>query len=299
MSVPPHRPLSGARTAFAVAAAGAAFLLVSAATRAGSGAPSRPPGWGAFSRTVAHIANGTVLALAPLFMLAGVAAILVGQVLSRRRRAEQERLNPLAKWKRLLRWGILLASLVAFRFMVQYGVVHLPAVHLPKFGGGSHPPAAATGHSSNGQASSTDWTIAIVLWIGLAAALVVAMRAHLRRRPLQKAAAMAGVDADQGIDYARLRDIADPREAVIATYAEMERTLAGRSLARDPAEAPREYLARIVHGLRRSRKAAGRLTGLYERARFSPHPVDSDMRGQAIDSLVSVDADVEKEVDPE
>ena len=245
MSVPPHRPLSAARTAFAVAAAGAAFLLVAAATRAGSGTPSRPPGWGSFSTAVAHIANGTVLALAPLFMLAGVAAILVGQVLSRRRRAEQRRLNPLAKWKRLARWAILLGSLVALRFMVHDGIVHLPSLQLFKFGGsGSHPRAGAGTHGAGGQASSTDWTIAIVLWIGLAAAMVVLLRRHLRRRPLPAAAAAAGPDADQGIDYARLRGIADPREAVIATYAEMERTLAGRSLARDPAEAPREYLAR-------------------------------------------------------
>lgn len=298
MSVPPHRPLSAARTAFAVAATGAAFLLVAAATRAGSGTPSRPPGWGAFSTAVAHTANGAVLALAPLFMLAGVAAILAGQVLSRRRAAEHERLNPGAKRKRLLRWAILLGSLVAIGFMVHYGVVHLPTMRLPKFGGGSHPQSGAAAHGANGQASSTDWTIAIVLWIGLAAALMVLVRRHLRRRPLPAAAAAAaGVDAGPGIDYARLRGIADPREAVIATYAEMERTLAGRSLARDPAEAPREYLARILHGLRRSRSAARKLTGLYERARFSPHPVDAGMRGQAIDSLVSVDADVEPDAD--
>lgn len=281
-----------------MAAAGAAFLLVAAATKAGSRTPSRPPGWNAFSTVAAHVANGTVLALAPLFMLAGVVAILVGQVLARRQRVERERLNPGAKWKRMLRWAIVMGSLVAIWFLIRDGVVHLRAVHLPKFGGSSQAPGGASAHGANGRASSADWTIAIVLWIGLAVAVVVLVR-RLRRRPLQPAATPAGLEADQGIDYARLRGIADPREAVIATYAEMERTLAGRSLARDPAEAPREYLARIVHGLRRSRSAAGKLTGLYERARFSPHPVDTDMRGQAIDSLVSVDTDVDKEVDPE
>ena len=199
----------------------------------------------------------------------------------------------------MLRWAILIGSLVAIRFMVHYGVVHLPSLQLPKFGsGGSHPPAGGrrarrqrTGvqHRLDDRHRAVDRP-----GRGAGGAGPPAPAARGRCRP---AAAAAGLDADQGIDYARLRGIADPREAVIATYAEMERTLAGRSLARDPAEAPREYLARILHGLRRSRSAAGKLTGLYERARFSPHPVDADMRGQAIDSLVTVDADVEPEAD--
>jgi hypothetical protein len=294
MSVPPHRPLSGPRTAFAVGGAAAALLIVSAATRAGSGTPSRPPGWNAAAAPAAHAANGLVLALAPLFMLAGIAAILVGQVLARRVRAEQQRLHPRSRWKRLLRWAILIGSVVAFREMVTHGVVHLPNLHnLILGGGGSNHSQSAGAHTAGGGATTTaDWSVAAIVWILLAAALVLVVRRHLRRRELATAEPVLQAQAQPGIDYDRLRGIADPREAVIASYAEMERTLAERRLARDPAEAPREYLSRIVHALRRSRSAAGSLTGLYERARFSHHPVGPAMRGQAIDALADVDADV-------
>ena len=69
-----------------------------------------------------------------------------------------------------------------------------------------------------------------------------------------------------GNDYASLRADPDARRAVIGAYAGLERTLSRRDLARTPAEGPREYLGRVVDSLRRSRSAAGRLTGLYERA---------------------------------
>lgn len=299
MSVPPHRPLSGARTACAVGGAAAALLIVSAATRAGSGAPSRPPGWTAVANAASHFANGAVLALAPVFMLAGIGAILLGQVLARRVRAEQQRLNPRSRWKRLLRWATLIGSVIAIRVLVAKGVVHLPSLHLSQLGGGgSSSPHGASAHANSGRASTTDWTVAVAVWILLAAAMVLLVRRHLQRR--QAAAVRLPVEAaaQPGIDYARLQGIADPREAVIAAYAEMERTLAGRQLARDPAEAPREYLARIVHALRRSRAAAGSLTGLYERARFSHHPVEPAMRGRAIDALSDVDSDIDEEPQP-
>jgi hypothetical protein len=298
MSVPPHRPLSGPRTACAVGGVAAALVVVSAATRAGSGQPSKPPGWSTVSSAAGHAANGTVLALAPVFMLAGVLAILAGQVLARRVRAEQQRLNPSSRWKRVLRWASIIATVIGIEYLVRAGIVHLPAVHLPTLGGGSTPPHGGGAHAASGRASTTDWTVAIVIWIALVVGLVILIRHHLnRRRAVAVAPAITG-DPDRGIDYDRLRGIADPREAVIATYAEMERTLAGRRMARDPSEAPREYLGRIVHGLRRSAAAAGRLTWLYERARFSHHAVDSAMRGAAIESLSDVDADVTVDEEP-
>jgi Domain of unknown function (DUF4129) len=53
-------------------------------------------------------------------------------------------------------------------------------------------------------------------------------------------------------------------------------------LARGVHEAPMEYLGRVtLHGHDRV-AAVHRLTGLFQRARFSRRPVDEDMRRRAI-----------------
>ena len=52
-----------------------------------------------------------------------------------------------------------------------------------------------------------------------------------------------------------LRAETDPRRAVIAAYARMERALAAYGLPRSPAEAPDEYLQRIFADLEVSRRA--------------------------------------------
>ena len=65
----------------------------------------------------------------------------------------------------------------------------------------------------------------------------------------------------------------------------MEQLFATYGLAaREPAEAPVEYLDRVLGELRASGAALGRLTGLFQRAKFSSHDVDESMRDEAIDS---------------
>jgi hypothetical protein len=80
----------------------------------------------------------------------------------------------------------------------------------------------------------------------------------------------------------------DPRAAIIAAYARMEQLFAARGFARDPAETSMEFLARCVGELRASGAALGRLTGLFQRAKFSTHEVDSAMRDEAIEALTQV-----------
>src|SRR5262249_54832097 len=88
---------------------------------------------------------------------------------------------------------------------------------------------------------------------------------------------------DESIDD--LRSEADPRKAVIAAYARMERVLARCELAREPFEAPREYLQRVVPELGGSSESAGRLTDLFEHAKFSVPPIDAGMKEEAIDAF--------------
>ena len=95
---------------------------------------------------------------------------------------------------------------------------------------------------------------------------------------------------DESLDD--LRAEPDPRRAVIAAYARLERVLAAHRLPRRPAEAPLEYLARMLDDLSVSPEAARRLTDLFERAKFSQHAVGTEMKEEAISALETVRDDL-------
>jgi hypothetical protein len=80
----------------------------------------------------------------------------------------------------------------------------------------------------------------------------------------------------------------DPRRAIIAAYARVERIFATYGLPRDPSEAPVEYLDRVLGELRASGAALSRLTRLFEWAKFSAHDVEPKMRDEAIGALLEV-----------
>jgi Domain of unknown function (DUF4129) len=85
-----------------------------------------------------------------------------------------------------------------------------------------------------------------------------------------------------------LRAEPDPRKAVIAAYARMERGLGAGGLARAPAETAMEYLRRVLTQRRVSPAAATRLTGLFEQAKFSDHAIGSSAKQDAITALEAV-----------
>jgi hypothetical protein len=92
-----------------------------------------------------------------------------------------------------------------------------------------------------------------------------------------------------------LRGERDPRRAVIAAYAQMERTLARHGYSRARSEAPFEYLARILRDLDVRDEAIRTLTGLFEYAKFSPHEIDGAMKEDAIDALLAIRDDLRRE----
>ena len=108
-------------------------------------------------------------------------------------------------------------------------------------------------------------------------------------RLLTRAAAAAelepfelGPDGDDEPDLAALRRERNPRRAVIAAYAMMERLMARDGLPRSAHEAPMEYLGRVTRAGHARVAQVHRLTGLFQRARFSDRPVDQDMRRRAL-----------------
>jgi hypothetical protein len=77
----------------------------------------------------------------------------------------------------------------------------------------------------------------------------------------------------------------DPRRAVIAAYAQLERVLAAHGLARVASETQEEYLTRILDQLDVDVRSIRRLTDLFAVAKFSQHLVDAEMREEAIETF--------------
>ena len=92
-----------------------------------------------------------------------------------------------------------------------------------------------------------------------------------------------------------LRRERDARRAVIAAYAQMERTLGAHGLRRNPADAPAEYLGRILRGLHVRDSAVRMLTELFEYAKFSPHDIDDTMKEKAIGALLAIRDDLQRQ----
>jgi hypothetical protein len=133
--------------------------------------------------------------------------------------------------------------------------------------------------------------IPVLVVVVLAAAGVAAYLVTSRRRErvgVRERPAAEQVAETLGDDFDDLRAERDPRRAVIAAYARLEAALASSGLPRRPAETPEEYVARILDALEVRRRPVGELTGLYERAKFSQHPVDETMRERAIAALLGI-----------
>lgn len=131
-----------------------------------------------------------------------------------------------------------------------------------------------------------------VLWAALAL-LVAAVAGWIWWRRTHPAAPFAlratAMEADvaESIDDAidDLESEPDARRAVIAAYARMEGAFGRHGLRRQASETATEYLHRILLGLTTRVEAVGRLTGLFEQAKFSDHPIDGRMKQDAIDAL--------------
>jgi hypothetical protein len=202
------------------------------------------------------------------------------------RRARQRR--PKTYGRALFVLGLLALAAALTAESLREGNTHLPHKLLQLVGlTSSH----RTHVAKPGKPVPFDWLPAIVvLAVATGVALVVTM--ILFRRPGRKPteaelAAQLSALLDDSLDD--LMAERDARRAVIATYARMERTLAGAGLPRAAAEAPLEYLGRVLRDLlHTSAEAVSKLTALFERAKFSHHEIDTTMKDEAIDALVSV-----------
>ena len=135
-----------------------------------------------------------------------------------------------------------------------------------------------------------EWTFFLAL--AVAGLVILVYMAFLRRankapreedaEDVLEPAVAAGVEA--------LESEPDPRRAVVKAWTAMEATLRGRGFGRRAVETPFEYLRRVLVELGAAAPAAGRLTSLFEEARFSRHEIDERMRGDAMAALADVRA---------
>jgi uncharacterized protein DUF4129 len=158
------------------------------------------------------------------------------------------------------------------------------------FGRPGEPLPPAPGAEARQYEPSLSWIpVAVVTGLVVAAAVayVVASR---RTRPIRDPQAELAEELAAALEDALddLRAEADPRRAIIAAYARLERVLAANGVARLGPETPDEYLLRVLRDLELTPAATGRLTALFTQAKFSNHAVDSTMKESAIAALEQV-----------
>ena len=243
----------------------------------------------------AWVAND-LLTIAVIAYALGAVALVVAFALAR-----GEWRPPTARsWvRRLLVFGVVLAALtlLGYRSLQHRNPTHArrTTAHQEQPSGRARRPATLPKLPAARRPARFDWILAAAVGGGvvLLAAVLLARRRGQPEEDDESDVAeeeLAAVVADTIDD---LRREADPRRAVIAAYARMERALAQHGHPRHPSEAPFEYLARILLRLRVRASAVNELTELFERAKFSAHEIDQPMKERAIAALVSVRDDLQ------
>ena len=130
-------------------------------------------------------------------------------------------------------------------------------------------------------------TLSVLLVGALVAAVAMRRRRGVRAAGTEEDAVLHALEESLD-DLRRERDV---RRAIIACYARMERALARLGRPRRPHEAPMEYLARVLAWVTGGGGAAGALTELFERAKFSVEPMGEHEKEQAIAALEQLRAE--------
>jgi hypothetical protein len=272
------RPRSAVVVLVLVALLAAVAIASSGSTPGGSGGARRPAEW----------LLDVLLSLFTVAMALGIVVLVLLLLLRPALLADED-----ARKRRPRSQLALLLSLCMF-----VGLLSLASWRLgsPDGNGSDLGPVfdgdAAAAPGREGRYEPTFQTIPVIVTLALGAiALVAYARASRTRprslfpRPPDLSAALA--DAIDGT-LDDLRAERDPRLAVIAAYARLERVLAAFGAPRHASEAPEEYLERVLVDLEVPRAAVSRLTALFARARFSHHDVAPQMKDEAIEALATV-----------
>ena len=232
----------------------------------------------------------TILSLGAVAWIAG--AVLLAYGLTQRKAIAEEMASKRFRRQRFATFVVVMTAFTAFAYFrlrnweVEPVEEELADPLLP----GATPTPTTPGEATVNYEPRFAW-LPVILVVALAVAAILAYVIAQRRA----SRAVRGEDAlldelatvlDETLDD--LRAESDPRLAVIAAYARLERVLAAHGVARRPAETPEEYLGRVLGNLAIHPAAVRRLTDLFSRAKFSQHAVDIGMKEEAIDALEQV-----------
>jgi hypothetical protein len=280
--------------------AGLAVLLAMAA--AGSGA--RVGGGPSVASTAVRLGLDALEFLAVVALLGGLALLVVGFPRLRRRRPDDEPEwvveRPQVPWyAKLLLLGLVvmvLAGLAGALLVVRHQFEERP-VAPPASPGPVSPraPSSIPGTGGNPPAAGEPLTpvvwavvVVVVAAAGWAAAHWVRPRGTVALPVHRRAAEEPVLEEALRLGLEDLRREPDPRRAIVAAYARMLAVLGRLGVPRRTAEAPLEYLRRLLGELEGDPEPARRLTDLFQRAEFGRRPVTEGMRGEAIHALEAV-----------
>jgi hypothetical protein len=256
---------------------------------------------GAFSHNsdrTAVGASGPVLAIA-LSAAEGLAFIAFLVVLASARRTRQPQDDDQDEpWRPNLPWwaktaGVLLAvaALIApFAVLLTRKPRSLPPRAVP-----SGPPKISLGGQAGAAATASSiWPLLTGMAIAIAVLIALTVLSRRGRRMRLTPARTRPATLLDGLTAARDALLAggEPRAAIIACYAAMERGFAAAGTAPAAADTPAEVLSRASRaGLVRPGPAET-LTGLFRRARYSTHAMTSADSRAAADALTAMRADL-------
>jgi Domain of unknown function (DUF4129) len=254
---------------------------------------------GTFSRDIStadRAASGAVLATA-LAVAEGVGLVAFILVLAMARpvRPKKEDLDepprpPIRWWVKTLGVLLALAALAAPPFVLLEEKGRKRPIPPVAVRPGLSPSQA--GHLVN-PAASNPWPILVGMLVAIVAVVALALATRVKRipGPPRRRPASALLDA-LAAGHDALAAGGDPRQAIIACYAAMERGFAAVGSAPAAADTPAEVLTRATEaGFVRS-DSAGMLTGIFRRARYSTQPMTDVDSGQAATALDQMRAEL-------
>jgi hypothetical protein len=208
--------------------------------------------------------------------------------------------------------GVLVAWLLTVWLLSQFLVLHTAGPAQPAPGSsaptsGTNAPAQSTPRDAGGDRGMLRYlivTAVALLVLGVAGAVVAARRRRVGEAPLVAAEPTRPAPPPMGTSESLVRaaevgltEIGDrsrePREAIIACYAAMERELAHvPGAVPQDFDTPTEVLARAVENHALHVDNASELVNLFEEARFSPHVMSEAHRMSALRVLQLVLAEL-------
>jgi len=226
------------------------------------------------------------------YLMLFVTAIIFSAVLFLRASARRQVTGgrrPVSPWRRAVALLILLALWVTCP-----GVQTLVTTVLGELGDAGDALGRPAGEVPDGLPEAVSSRLAgylvtlafAVLIVGLAALVLTLW--HKRPRPEDEGTADEGLLSDIDAGLEDLSTIKDPRAAVIACYARMLRAAAAAGVDQRASDTALEALHRLLENHGVTEPSARRLTLLFERAKFSNHPIDETMRTNALDALLEV-----------